>query len=54
VNVGKVEEAIAAFAQGEMEAEALAWTFVRDRVQAASPSFDWGTADLDRLVELVA
>jgi hypothetical protein len=54
VRGGEVGEAVSAFARGEMDAKRLAWTFVRDRVQAASPSFDWGTADLARLVKLVA
>jgi hypothetical protein len=53
VRGGEVGEAVSAFARGEMDAKRLAWTFVRDRVQAASPSFDWGTADLDRVVKLV-
>jgi hypothetical protein len=53
VSGGEVGEAISAFARGEMNANRLAWTFVRDRVQAASPSFDWRDADLDRVVKLV-
>jgi hypothetical protein len=53
VRGGEVGEAVSAFARGEMDAKRLAWTFVRDRVQAASPSFDWGTAELDRVVKLV-
>jgi hypothetical protein len=43
-----------AFRKGETATEDVAWAFVRARVKSHSPSFDWKTADLRRLIPLIA
>jgi hypothetical protein len=42
-----------AFRAGEIAADDVAWAFVRARVKAHSPSFEWKTADLGKLIALV-
>lgn len=48
-----IGEVLARWREEEATDEDVAWAFVRHRVIAHTPSFDWGTADLDKLVALV-
>jgi hypothetical protein len=44
---------VTAYRAGEATAEDVAWAFVRARVESHSPTFDWKSADLERLIKLV-
>jgi hypothetical protein len=50
---GDLGAAIRSFEGGEIEAEALAWSFVRHRVVKHTPSFSWEDADLSLLLDRV-
>jgi hypothetical protein len=50
VHATPVEQALKAHRQGRTGAEDVAWAFVKEQVTAHTPSFDWGDADLDRLL----
>jgi len=50
---GKLATAIMAFEKGKLDAEGLCWAFVRDRVIRHSPTFDWESAALGRILSLV-
>ena len=47
-------QAISGYRRGEVDAETVAWAYVRARVVAHSPTFDWAKADRMRVVRLVA
>jgi hypothetical protein len=48
-----LHQAIAAFEREDGSAEAACWAFARARVESHSPTFDWRSADLSRLLRLV-
>jgi hypothetical protein len=48
-----VHKQLLRFEKDEASAEDVAWAFVRERVEGHSPSFDWGKADLGRLIPLI-
>jgi hypothetical protein len=50
---GDLGAAIQGFEEGEIDAEALAWSFVRHRVVKHTPSFSWDDADLSLLLDRV-
>jgi hypothetical protein len=50
---GGLGRAIQAFENGEVDAEALAWSFVRHRVDSHTPSFRWDDVDLSLLLDRV-
>lgn len=53
VSCGDLGEAIRDFERGSIDAEELCWEFVRDRVVAHTPSFDWEEAELSLLLDRV-
>src|ERR1700761_6267509 len=50
---GDLGAAIRNFEEGKISAEELAWSFVRYRMVKHTPSFDWGHADLSRLLDRI-
>jgi hypothetical protein len=50
---GDLGAAIQSFEEGEIDPEALAWSFVRHRVVKHTPSFSWDDADLPLLLDRV-
>jgi hypothetical protein len=50
---GDVEPAISRFERGEIDAETLAWIFVRNRVVKHTPSFNWDDAELALLLDRI-
>jgi hypothetical protein len=50
----EVAQTIDAFRSGEATSEDVTWAFVRGRVESHSPSFTWKTADLKKVIALVA
>jgi hypothetical protein len=50
---GDLGLAIKCFEKGELDAEALAWVFVRSRVVRHTPSFSWDDAELPLLLDRV-
>jgi hypothetical protein len=50
---GGLGRAIQAFENGEIDTEALAWSFVRHRVDSHTPSFRWDDVDLSLLLDRV-
>ena len=50
---GNLGRSISAFERGELSGEELCHDFVQARVRRHSPSFDWETADFDRVSGLV-
>jgi hypothetical protein len=50
---GDLGPAIERFEEGEIDAEALAWAFIRNRVVKHTPSFSWDDAELPLLLDRV-
>lgn len=50
---GELEGCLAAYEDGDIDAEAVCWTFVRERVIDHTPSFDWEDVELPLLVDRV-
>jgi len=50
VHLTPVEEALRAHRDGRASAEDVAWAFIKEQVTSHTPSFEWETADLGRLL----
>ncbi len=48
-----IAEALSAQQRGEIDDQEVAWIFIKSRVTAHTPSFDWNRADLSKLLPLV-
>lgn len=48
-----IAETLKARQRGEIDDQEVAWIFIKSRVTAHTPSFDWNRADLNKLLPLV-